>query len=65
MVQNPAFILADEPTGNLDKESGDNILKILKDLNKQGKTVIMITHNQNHAKKFKKVVKLVDGKIVA
>ena len=65
LVQNPAFILADEPTGNLDKESGDNILKILKDLNKQGKTVIMITNNQNHAKKFKKVVKLVDGKIVA
>ena len=65
LVQNPAFILAAEPTGNLDKESGDNILKILKDLNKQGKTVIMITHNQNHAKKFKKVVKLVDGKIVA
>ena len=65
LVQNPAFILADEPTGNLDKESGDNILKILKDLNKQGITVIMITHNQNHAKKFKKVVKLVDGKIVA
>ena len=65
LVQNPAFILADEPTGNLDKESGDNILKILKDLNKQGKTGIMITHNQNHAKKFKKVVKLVDGKIVA
>ena len=48
LVQNPAFILADEPTGNLDKESGDNILKILKDLNKQGKTVIMITHNLNH-----------------
>ena len=65
LVQNPAFVLADEPTGNLDKESGDNILKILKELNKQGKTVIMITHNQNHAKKFKKVVKLVDGKIVA
>ena len=65
LVQNPAFVLADEPTGNLDKKSGDNILKILKDLNKQGKTVIMITHNLDHAKKFKKVVKLVDGKIVA
>ena len=65
LVQNPAFVLADEPTGNLDKKSGDNILKILKDLNKQGKTVIMITHNPDHAKKFKKVVKLVDGKIVA
>jgi len=65
LVQNPAFVLADEPTGNLDKKSGDNILKILKDLNKQGKTVIMITHNLDHAKKFKKVVKLVDGKVVA
>ena len=65
LVQNPAFVLADEPTGNLDKQSGDNILSILKELNKQGKTIIMITHNQDHAKKFKKVVKLVDGRVVA
>ena len=46
LVQDPAFVLADEPTGNLDKESGINILNILKELNNQGKTVIMITHNQ-------------------
>ena len=65
LVQNPAFVLADEPTGNLDKQSGDNILSILKELNKQGKTIIMITHNQDHARKFKKVVKLVDGRVVA
>ncbi len=65
LVQNPAFILADEPTGNLDKESGMNILNILKELNKQGKNVVMITHNQEHAKKFKKVITLTDGKIVA
>ena len=64
LVQDPAFVLADEPTGNLDKESGINILNILKDLNKQGNTVIMITHNQEHASMFKKVVELVDGKIV-
>ena len=64
LVQDPAFVLADEPTGNLDKESGINILNILKDLNSQGKTVIMITHNQEHANMFKKVVELVDGKIV-
>ena len=64
LVQDPAFVLADEPTGNLDKESGINILNILKDLNNQGKTVIMITHNQEHANMFKKVVELVDGKIV-
>ncbi|MDA7594956.1 ATP-binding cassette domain-containing protein, partial [Acidimicrobiia bacterium] len=65
LVQDPAFILADEPTGNLDKESGMNILNILKELNKQGKTVVMITHNPEHAKKFKKVITLTDGKIVA
>ena len=64
LVQNPAFVLADEPTGNLDKESGINILNILKELNNQGKTVIMITHNQEHANMFKKVIELVDGKIV-
>lgn len=64
LVQDPAFILADEPTGNLDKESGINILNILKDLNNQGKTVIMITHNQEHANTFNKVIELVDGRIV-
>ena len=64
LVQDPAFVLADEPTGNLDKESGINILNILKELNDQGKTVIMITHNQEHANMFKKVIVLVDGKIV-
>ena len=64
LVQDPAFVLADEPTRNLDKESGINILNILKELNDQGKTVIMITHNQEHANMFKKVIELVDGKIV-
>ena len=65
LVQDPAFVLADEPTGNLDKESGINILNILKDLNNQGKTVIIISHNQEHANMFKKVIELVDGKIVS
>ena len=64
LVQDPAFVLADEPTGNLDKESGLNILNILKELNNQGKTVIMITHNQEHADMFEKVIELVDGKVV-
>ena len=64
LVQDPAFVLADEPTGNLDKESGINILNILKELNNRGKPVIMITHNQEHANMFKKVIELVDGKIV-
>ena len=63
LVENPSFVLADEPTGNLDKESGLNVLNILKDLNNQGKTVVMITHNQEHAEMFEKVITLVDGKI--
>ena len=65
LISDAKLILADEPTGNLDKESGINILNILKDLNNQGKTVIMITHNQEHANMFKKVIELVDGKIVS
>ena len=65
LINNPSLVLADEPTGNLDMESGLNILNILKDLNNQGKTVIMITHNQEHASMFKKVIELVDGKIVS
>ena len=64
LVQDPAFVLADEPTGNLDKESGINNLNILKEHNDQGKTVIMITHNQEHANMFKKVIELVDGRTV-
>ena len=64
LAAKPKVLLADEPTGNLDKESGINILNILKELNDQGKTVIMITHNQEHANMFKKVIELVDGKIV-
>ena len=63
LVQNPSYILADEPTGNLDKESGLNILKILKDLNAKGKTVIMITHNRDHAKLFDRIITLTEGKV--
>ena len=65
LVEDPSFVLADEPTGNLDKESGLNILNILKELNSKGKTVVMITHNQDHAQMFEKVVELVDGKVVS
>ena len=63
LVQNPSYILADEPTGNLDRESGLNILSILKQLNKEGKTVIMITHNREHAKAFDRKIILTDGEV--
>ena len=64
LVQNPSYILADEPTGNLDKESGQNILDILKELNNNGKTVVMITHNREHAKAFERTITLTDGQVV-
>ncbi len=64
LVQNPSYILADEPTGNLDKESGQNILDILKELNNNGKTVVMITHNTEHAKAFDRTITLTDGQVV-
>lgn len=63
LVQNPSYILADEPTGNLDRESGLNILRILRELNEEGKTVVMITHNREHAKTFDRTITLTDGKV--
>ena len=65
LVQNPSYILADEPTGNLDRESGLNILRILRELNEEGKTVVMITHNREHAKTFDRTITLTDGKVAS
>lgn len=64
LMNNPAIILADEPTGNLDTKSGDEIMKILKDLNKLGNTIVMITHESDIAAQAKKIINLKDGKIV-
>lgn len=63
LANNPPLILADEPTGNLDSKSGEEILKILVDLNKQGTTLIMVTHEDYIAKKADRIVKLFDGRI--
>jgi putative ABC transport system ATP-binding protein len=63
LANNPEVILADEPTGNLDSETGKAILEILKNLNKQGKTIIMVTHDLEMAKQANKIIKLRDGKI--
>lgn len=64
LMNKPAIILADEPTGNLDTKSGDEIMKILKELNKQGNTIIMITHEKDIADQAKKIINLKDGKII-
>jgi putative ABC transport system ATP-binding protein len=63
IVNNPALILADEPTGNLDTTSGADIIAIFRDLHKKGHTVIMVTHDPVVAKHANRVIKIVDGKI--
>lgn len=65
LVNNPPVILADEPTGNLDRKSGDEILKIFQDLNEKGITVIMVTHDPDIASRSQRVVRFLDGKIVS
>lgn len=64
LANNPSIILADEPTGNLDSNSGEEIIKILKNLQeKENKTVIIVTHNLNYKKYAEIVIYLKDGKI--
>ncbi len=64
IAANPEIILADEPCGNLDSRSGDEILGILNGLNRAGKTIVMITHNEKTAKNAQRLVRISDGKIV-
>lgn len=63
LVNEPEIILADEPTGNLDTKSGEEIMNIFKELNSSGKTIILITHDMNIASYAGRILKLVDGKI--
>ncbi|MBI4092104.1 MAG: ABC transporter ATP-binding protein [Candidatus Levybacteria bacterium] len=64
LMNDPELILADEPTGNLDTKSGQDVMKILKNLNRQGKTIILITHEAEIAKHAKIIVRITDGKIL-
>lgn len=64
LVNNPKIILADEPTGALDSRSGTQVMKLFQQLNDEGVTVIMITHDANIAGHAKKVLRILDGEIV-
>ncbi len=65
LVTNPSLILADEPTGNLDSKTGDEITELFKRLNSQGKTIVLVTHDEDLAKIAKRRIMLSDGKIVS
>lgn len=65
MVNEPLMILADEPTGNLDTASGREILSILRNLNDNGKTVIMVTHEKEIARHAKRIIRMRDGEIIS
>ena len=63
MVNDPLIILADEPTGNLDSTSGAEILKVFDELNAQGKTLIMVTHDPSVAHYSSRTIRLRDGQV--
>lgn len=63
LINNPSIILADEPTGNLDSASGIQIMQILQDLNHEGKTIILVTHESSTAEHARRVVTIRDGAI--
>jgi len=63
LVNNPAIILADEPTGNLDSKTGEEIMALFDELHKQGNTIILVTHEEHIAAHAHRVVRLLDGKI--
>ncbi len=63
LANDPLIVLADEPTGNLDSESGAEILKILIDLHQQGKTLIVVTHDEHIAENAGRIVEIFDGQI--
>ena len=64
LVGEPDYILADEPTGNLDSQNGAEVISVLREIADQGKTVILVTHNKNDAKAVDLVLEMQDGKII-
>jgi putative ABC transport system ATP-binding protein len=64
LVNDPDIIFADEPTGNLDSKSGHQVMKILQDLNDQGHTIILVTHERYTAEHAKRILQIKDGLII-
>jgi putative ABC transport system ATP-binding protein len=64
IVNKPALILADEPTGNLDTKTGDKVLDMLEDLHAEGRTIVMVTHSRENAERAERVIEIRDGEVV-
>jgi putative ABC transport system ATP-binding protein len=64
LVANPAMLLADEPTGNLDTAHGDEVMRILRQINAEGTTIVMVTHSPSHAAQASRTLRLLDGRIL-
>jgi ABC-type methionine transport system ATPase subunit len=64
LANDPPILLADEPTGNLDSKTADSVFELFEDLVKQGKTILMVTHDQDLAKRVTRAVQIVDGEII-
>ena len=65
MVNNPSIILADEPTGNLDSKSGEEIMNVFQKLNREGVTIVLVTHEPDIAQHTKRIVSFRDGLIIS
>ena len=61
----PPIIMADEPTGNLDTRSGEDVMKILHELNEEGRTIVLITHDNDIARQATRAIRIIDGKVVS